>query len=30
VLLNDRGLDWLENEVRRLHDFYSNLRGGQA
>lgn len=30
VLLNDRDLGWLESEVRRLHDFYSNLRGDQS
>lgn len=29
VLLNDRDLHWLESEVKRLHDFYINLRGGQ-
>ena len=30
VLLNDRDLAWLHSEVTRLHDFYLNLRGGQA
>lgn len=29
VLVNDRDLAWLEAEVRRLHDFYLTLRGGQ-
>ncbi|MBF7730263.1 dephospho-CoA kinase [Pseudomonas sp. N040] len=29
ILLNDRDLGWLQNEVQRLHDFYLNLRGGQ-
>jgi len=29
VLVNDRDLVWLEAEVRRLHDFYLTLRGGQ-
>ena len=30
VLVNDQDLSWLESEVRRLHDFYLNLRGGQS
>lgn len=29
VLVNDRDLAWLDNEVQRLHDFYLTLRGGQ-
>lgn len=29
VLVNDRDRAWLEAEVRRLHDFYLTLRGGQ-
>jgi dephospho-CoA kinase len=29
VLVNDRGLDWLQAEVERLHRFYLTLRGGQ-
>ncbi|WP_312224274.1 dephospho-CoA kinase [Stutzerimonas nitrititolerans] len=29
VLVNDRDRAWLETEVRRLHDFYLTLRGGQ-
>ena len=28
VLINDRDLGWLESEVKRLHDFYCNLKGG--
>lgn len=30
VLVNDQDLSWLESEVRRLHDFYLKLRGGQS
>lgn len=30
VLLNDRDLGWLQQEVERLHHFYLTLRGGQA
>lgn len=29
VLLNDRDLAWLDQEVERLHNFYLTLRGGQ-
>jgi dephospho-CoA kinase len=29
ILVNDRGLDWLQAEVERLHRFYLTLRGGQ-
>lgn len=29
VLVNDRDRAWLAAEVRRLHDFYLTLRGGQ-
>jgi len=29
VLVNDRDWAWLESEVKRLHDFYLTLRGGQ-
>jgi dephospho-CoA kinase len=29
VLVNDRDLSWLQNEVQRLHTFYLSLRGGQ-
>lgn len=29
VLVNDRDLDWLKQEVERLHAFYLTLRGGQ-
>lgn len=29
VLMNGRDLAWLEAEVRRLHEFYLTLRGGQ-
>lgn len=29
VLVNDRDLGWLRQEVERLHDFYLTLRGGQ-
>ncbi|MBU1460661.1 MAG: dephospho-CoA kinase [Gammaproteobacteria bacterium] len=29
VLVNDRDRAWLEGEVKRLHDFYLTLRGGQ-
>ncbi|ARU89786.1 dephospho-CoA kinase [Pseudomonas sp. M30-35] len=29
VLVNDRDLIWLRNEVERLHTFYLTLRGGQ-
>lgn len=29
VLVNDRDLPWLHNEVERLHRFYLTLRGGQ-
>ena len=29
ILVNDRDMVWLEAEVRRLHDFYLTLRGGQ-
>ena len=30
VLINDRDLAWLQQEVERLHHFYLTLRGGQA
>jgi len=30
VLVNDRDLAWLKDEVERLHNFYLTLRGGQA
>jgi dephospho-CoA kinase len=29
VLVNDRDLAWLRDEVQRLHNFYVTLRGGQ-
>ena len=29
VLVNDRDLTWLKQEVERLHNFYLTLRGGQ-
>lgn len=29
VLVNDRDLNWLKQEVERLHNFYLTLRGGQ-
>lgn len=29
ILNNDRDLNWLHNEVERLHHFYLTLRGGQ-
>jgi len=29
VLVNDRDLDWLRQEVERLHRFYLTLRGGR-
>lgn len=29
VLVNDRDLGWLKQEVERLHEFYLTLRGGQ-
>ncbi|KJH80035.1 MULTISPECIES: dephospho-CoA kinase [Pseudomonadaceae] len=29
VLVNDRDMAWLRNEVERLHNFYLTLRGGQ-
>lgn len=29
VLVNDRDLDWLKQEVERLHEFYLTLQGGQ-
>lgn len=30
VLVNDRDMAWLQQEVERLHHFYLTLRGGQA
>ncbi|WP_347902075.1 dephospho-CoA kinase [Pseudomonas purpurea] len=30
VVVNDRDLAWLHNEVERLHHFYLTLRGGQS
>ena len=30
VLVNDRDLAWLKQEVKRLHHFYLTLNGGQA
>lgn len=30
VLVNDRDLPWLKQEVERLHHFYLTLNGGQA
>ena len=30
VLINDRDLAWLQQEVERLHHFYLTLHGGQA
>jgi dephospho-CoA kinase len=30
VLVNDRDLSWLQDEVQRLHRFYLTLRGGQT
>lgn len=30
VICNDRDLSWLDQQVRQLHEFYLNLRGGQT
>ncbi len=30
VICNDRDLSWLDQQVRQLHAFYLNLRGGQT